>query len=173
VKSFRRLIRRSTLALVAALVLIFCVLVYWGVHTLLNEYIDARLSAMAETLASLIESRPDFAMRLEENVFLSTKGLPIEEERRHVREAAYSVQLFSADGRLVWHGSEAKSRSALTDRELGRLRAGHVIYDTLDLPQGSAIRRLSLPMPRSGNMRYVLRVEASLLFAEELSLINN
>ena len=74
-KSFRLLIRRSTLALVAALVLIFCVLVYWGVHSLLNEYIDARLLAMAETLASLIESRPDFAMRLEENVVTQRERL--------------------------------------------------------------------------------------------------
>ena len=166
-KSFRIVIRRSTAVLVAALVLVFSVLVYWGVQSVLKEYIDARLLAMAETLASLIESRPDFAMRLDEELVLNAEGLHIEEERRQLREAAYSVQLFSADGRLVWRGSEAKSRSALTVRELERLRSGHVIYDTLSLPEGSAIRRLSIPMPRSGDMRYILGVEASLLFAEK------
>jgi hypothetical protein len=47
-KSFRGLVRQSTLVLIAGLILIFSLVVYWGFDTLLHQYVDGRLFALAE-----------------------------------------------------------------------------------------------------------------------------
>jgi len=42
-KSFREQIRSSTLALIIAVLVVFSVLVYWGLTTLLQRFVDGRL----------------------------------------------------------------------------------------------------------------------------------
>ncbi|HJU05310.1 MAG TPA: ATP-binding protein [Nitrospiraceae bacterium] len=167
-KSFRGLVRQSTLAQIAGLILIFSLLVYWGFETLLHQYVDGRLFALADTLGRLIQQRPDLVQLLDEDLLAQEEGAVRNEEERHqLREAAHSVRLLSSDGRLVWEGSDVLPQSPMEPAALERARGGEALYDTVRTADGSSIRRVSLPILSHGELRYILQAEASLLFAQK------
>jgi hypothetical protein len=167
-KSFRGLVRQSTLVLIAGLILIFTILVYWGFDTLLHQYVDSRLFALAETLGRLIQQRPDLVLLLDEDLLSREEGVVRnEEESRQLREAAHSVRLLSPDGRMVWKGSEVVSRPPMELAALEQVRRGETVYDTVQAWDASPIRRVSFPILFQGDLRYILQAEASLLFSQK------
>ena len=167
-KSFRGLVRQSTLVLIAGLILIFSLVVYWGFDTLLHQYVDGRLFALAETLGRLIQQRPDLVQLLDEDLISREEGVVRnEEESRQLREAAHSVRLLSSDGRVVWKGSEVVSRPPMEPAALEQVRRGETVYDTVRAVDGSSIRRVSFPILSHDDLRYILQAEASLLFSQK------
>jgi len=167
-KSFRGLVRQSTLVLIAGLILIFSLLVYWGFDTLLHQYVDGRLLALAETLGRLIQQRPDLVVLLDEDLLSREEGaVRNEEESRQLREAAHSLRLLSSDGRVVWKGSEVVPRPPMEPAALEYVRRGETVYDTVRAADGSSIRRVSFPIVSHGDLRYILQAEASLLFSQK------
>jgi heavy metal sensor kinase len=167
-KSFRGLVRQSTLVLIAGLILIFSLLVYWGFDTLLHQYVDGRLFALTQTLGRLIQQRPDLVLLLDEDL-ISREGSAVrnEEESRQLREAAHSVRLLSSDGRVVWKGSEVVPRPPMEPAALEHVRRGETVYDTVRAVDGSSIRRVSFPIVSHGDLRYILQAETSLLFSQK------
>ena len=167
-KSFRGLVRHSTLVLIAGLILILSLLVYWGFDTLLHQYVDGRLFALAQTLGRLIQQRPDLVLLLDEELLSREEGaVRNEEESRQLREAAHSVHLLSSDGRVVWKGSEVVSRPPMEPAALEHVRRGETVYDTVRAMDGSSIRRVSFPIVSHGDLRYILQAETSLLFSQK------
>lgn len=167
-KSFRGLVRQSTLVLIAGLILVFSLVVYWGFDALLHQYVNGRLFALAETLGRLIQQRPDLVQLLDEDLISREEGVVRnEEESRQLREAAHSVRLLSSDGRVVWKGSEVVARPPLKPVALEQVRRGETVYDTVRALDGSSIRRVSFPILSHGDLRYVLQAEASLLFSQK------
>ena len=166
-KSFRGLVRQSTVAQIAGLTLIFSLLVYWGFEMLLHQYIDSRLFALGETFGRLIQQRPDLVVLFDEDLISGKESDRSEEERRQLREAAHSVRLLSSDGRLVWKGSDVVPRPSIEPAVLERVRGGETVYDTVRASDGSPIRRVSLPILSHGDLRYILQAEASLLFSQK------
>jgi heavy metal sensor kinase len=167
-KSFRGLVRQSTLVLIAGLILMFSLLVYWGFDTLLHQYVDGRLFALAETLGRLIQQQPDLVLLLDEELLSREQGVVRnEEESRQLREAAHSIRLLSSDGRVVWKGSEVVPRPPMDPAALEHVRRGKTVYDTVRAMDGSSIRRVSFPIVSHGDLRYILQAEASLLFSQK------
>jgi heavy metal sensor kinase len=166
-RSLDGLIRHSTLALVALLLLAFSLLVYLSGETLLHRYVDGRLFGLAETLAQLIEQRPDLLLKSGEDLVPLGEGGRTEEERHDLREVAHSVLLFSADGKLVLKGSDVGLRPPLTEGLMERVRPGEPLFETIRLADGTTVRRVSIPILRQGELRYILQAEESLLFAEK------
>jgi heavy metal sensor kinase len=154
--------------LIAGLILIFSLVVYWGFDTLLHQYVDGRLFALAETLGRLIQQRPDLVQLLDEDLISREEGVVRnEEESRQLREAAHSVRLLSSDGRVVWKGSEVVSRPPMEPAALEQVRRGETVYDTVRAVDGSSIRRVSFPILSHDDLRYILQAEASLLFSQK------
>jgi heavy metal sensor kinase len=167
-KSFRGLVRQSTLVLIAGLILIFSLLVYWGFERLLHQYVDGRLFALAETLGRLIQQRPDLVLLLEDDLISKEEAVARgEEESRQLREAAHSVRLLSPAGRVVWKGSEVVSRPQMEPAAIEQVRRGETVYDMVRARDGSSIRRVSFPILVQGDLRYILQAEASLLFSQK------
>ena len=166
-RSLDGLIRHSTLALVALLLLAFSLLVYVSGETLLHRYVDGRLFGLAETLAQLIEQRPDLLLESGEDLVPLGEGGGTEEERHDLREVAHSVLLFSADGKLVLKGSDVGLRPPLSEGLMERVRPGEPLFETIRLADGTTVRRISIPILRQGELRYILQAEESLLFAEK------
>ncbi|WP_447979402.1 HAMP domain-containing sensor histidine kinase [Candidatus Nitrospira bockiana] len=166
-KSFRGVLRRSMLGLVITLVTVSSVLIYWGLETLLYQYVDSRLWALADTLASFIEQRPELLPRSDDDLLPRLRGSRSDDERHDLREASHSVHLLAPDGRLIWQGSEAVPRPPMTADALERLQNGDAVFETLSLSGQSPIRRVSIPVPRSGEIRYILQAEASLQFSQK------
>ena len=76
-KSFRAQIRSSTLALIITVLVVFNGLVYWGLMTLLQRFVDGRLLGLAETLTNVIEQKPELLSPLKDEILsqkMTTRG---------------------------------------------------------------------------------------------------
>ncbi len=166
-RSLDGLIRHSTLALVTLLLLGFSFLIYLGGEALLYRYVDGRLFALADTLAHLIEQRPNLLLKSGEDLVPLNEDGHTEEERHELREVAHSVLIFSADGTLLLKGSDVGPRPPLAAVALERIRPGEPLFETIQHTDGTPVRRVSIPIPRHGDLRYILQAEESLLFSEK------
>jgi heavy metal sensor kinase len=76
--------------------------------------------------------------------------------------------VFSPDGRVVWKGPEAVAQHPVPDDTVfERVRQGNTVFETVESADGTPIRHLFLPVPRQGQVRYVLHAEASMLLYRE------
>jgi heavy metal sensor kinase len=164
VKSFRRRVRYSILGLLIWLMLASGVFVYWGIESLLRRYVDSRLLALAVTLGQILEKRPEAMPQFDNDFLASAEGVG---EELELIEAMHSVYLLAPDGRVLWHGSEATPRPDLTPAALERVRNGQAVYDTVLAVDGARVRRVSIPIPRHGDVRSILQAEVSFLFYDK------
>ena len=168
-KSLHGLIRQSALILVSGLLLIFSVLVYAGGDALMRRFVDARLLGMAETLAKIVEQYPHLIGGTVEDPAFSAEVNRSEKEQSELSGVTHSLRVYSPEGELVWEGSGAVPQGPITDQVFERTRLGHVVVETVESMDGTAVRHLFLPIPRQGKVRYVLQAEASLrLYRETL-----
>jgi len=163
--SFRNVIRAWALALILVLLAAFSALIYGGFEVLLKRYGDARLLGLAQTLAAIIEQRPDLLSGGQEQDIVPTQEAGPDEAQHELREAAHSIVVLSPEGAVVWQGSNVVPRPPVSGSLLQRVRGGHPVYDTVPTVNGQPVRRVSLPIPTQGAVRYILQAEASLGFS--------
>jgi heavy metal sensor kinase len=167
-KSLRSLIRQSVLILMAGLLLVFSALIYVGGDALLRRFEDGRLLGLAETLAKIVEQHPNIIESSGEDRSLAAEVNRSEKERHELQEVAHSLMVFSPDGRVVWKGPEAVAQHPVPDDTVfERVRHGNTVFETVESADGMPIRHLFLPIPRQGQVRYVLHAEASMLLYRE------
>jgi signal transduction histidine kinase len=167
-KSLRGLIRQSTLTLMAALLLLFSVLMYVGGDALLRRFVDGRLLGLVGTLAKIIEQQPNFLESSGEDFVLAAEVGRSEKEQHELQEVAHSLLVFSPDGRVIWKGTEAVAQHpGPDDTVFERVRRGNTVFETVESADGTPIRHLFFPIPRQGQVRYVLHAEASLLLYQK------
>jgi heavy metal sensor kinase len=164
-KSLRSLIRQSSLILMAALLLVFSILTYAGGDALLRRFVDGRLFGLAETMAKILEQHPNIIESSSKESALAAEVIPdINEER----EVTHSLRIFSTDGRLVWKSPNAVAQGPIPNHVFEQVRRGNTLYETAEsLLDAKSVRQLYVPIPRQGQVRYVLQAEASLLLYRE------
>ncbi|MGH7219794.1 MAG: sensor histidine kinase, partial [Nitrospiraceae bacterium] len=70
--------------------------------------------------------------------------------------------------RVVWKGPGAVAQHPVPDDTVfERVRQGNTVFETVASANGTPIRHLFLPVPRHGQVRYVLHAEASMLLYRE------
>jgi signal transduction histidine kinase len=143
--------------------LVSSVFVYWGIESLLRRYVDSRLLALAVTLGKILEKRPALIPPLDNDLLASSEAVGDELE---LIEPAHSVYLLAPDGRVLWHGIGANPGPGLAPAALERVRNGQTVYDTIRAPNGTRLRRVSIPIPRHGDVRSILQAEVSFLVYE-------
>ena len=89
--SFRAQFRLYTVALIAALLGGFNVVVYTGFHSLLQQYVDGRLFGFADTLAELIEQRPELLKRSDHEIVVPRGAQVADDRMKELREVSHSV----------------------------------------------------------------------------------
>ena len=167
-KSLSSLIRQSVLILMAGLLLVFSVLIYVGGDALLRRFVDGRLLGMAETLAKIVEQHPNIIESSDEDLALAAEVSQSEKEQHELQEVTHSLMVFSPDGRVVWKGPGAVAQHPIPDDTVfERVRQGNTVFETVASADGTPIRHLFLPVPRHGQVRYVLHAEASMLLYQE------
>ena len=167
-KSLRSVISQSALLLMGGLLLVFSVLIYVGGDALLHRFIDGRLLGLAETLATIVEQHPDIIENSAEHHTLAAEVIRRENEQHELHEVTHSLMVLSPDGRVVWKGPEAVAQHPAPDETvLERVRRGSRVFETVESTDGKPIRHLFLPIPRQGQVRYVLHAEASMLLYRE------
>lgn len=167
-KSLRGVISQSALLMMGGLLLVFSVLIYVGGDALLHRFIDGRLLGLAETLATIVEQHPDIIENSGEKHTLAAEVIRSENEQHELHEVTHSLMVFSPDGRIVWKGPEAVAQHPAPDETVfERVRRGITVFETVASADGTPIRHLFLPIPRQGQIRYVLHAEASMLLYRE------
>jgi signal transduction histidine kinase len=144
------------------LVLVSSVFVYLGIESLLRQYVDSRLLALAVTLGQILEKRPDVMPQFDNDILASAEAVG-KERQPELMEAAHSVHLLAPDGRVLWQGAGAARRPELTPAALERVRNGKTVYDTVHAANGAHARRVSIPIPRHFYEKTLSRVVLLLL----------
>jgi signal transduction histidine kinase len=166
-KSLRSLIRQSALILMAGLLLVFSMLIYIGGEALLHRFVDGRLLALAEMLAKIVEQYPNIIKSSDEDFGLAAEMIWGKKEQNQLDEVPHSLRIFSPDGRMIWKNSNASAQQPLPDHVLEQVRRGNAVFETVGLSDDRPARRLFVPIPLKGSVRYVLQAEASLLLYRE------
>lgn len=160
-RSFHRHIRRAALLLMLGLIFAFGILLYAGLSVVLYRHVDQELLATAQAEARRVEVATGVLREF------GGSGDDDDADERLIREAARSVVVLSPDGTAVWTGAAVAQRPGLAQGLMGRALRGEVVYDTIDMGVGSHVRRISLPIQRDGEVRYILQTEASLRVVRE------
>ncbi len=163
--ALHRVIRRSAVLLVAGLLLLFSFLVYSGFRTLVHHFIDGRLLGLATTLAGIVEQNPEAILRGAQVLVPADDDR--QETRQELQDVSHAVLIFAADGSLVWKGTDVMDPAPLADTVKDVLIAAPHVFETSEREDRVPVRRLFLPIPRQGPMRYILRAEVPLSFAEK------
>jgi heavy metal sensor kinase len=164
VSSFRTQFRFYTVALIAALLVGFNVLVYTGFHSLLQQYVDGRLFGFADALAELIEQRPELLKRPDHEIVVPRGAQVADEQMKELREVSHSVHVLALDGTVVWKGSAVLPRPSVDAIVLERGRNGEVVYETIETTSGAPVRQVFVPIRQQEEIRYLLQAEESLAF---------
>ncbi len=160
-RSFHRHIRRAALWLMLGLLFAFGILLYAGLSVVLYRHVDQELLATAQAEARRVEVATGVLREF------GGSGDDDDTDERLIREAARSVVVLSPDGTAVWTGAAVAQRPGLAQALIGRALQGEVVYDTIDTGSGSQVRRISFPIHRDGEVRYILQTDASLRVVRE------
>jgi heavy metal sensor kinase len=166
-KSLSYLIRQSALILMAGLLLVFSMLIYIGGEALLHRFVDGRLLALAEMLSKIVEQHPNIIEGSGEDFGLAAEMIWGKKEQNRLDEVPHSFRVFSPDGRMIWKDPNAVAQQPIPDHVLEEVRRRNTVFETIGLSDGRPARRLFIPIPLKGSMRYILQVEASLLLYRE------
>ncbi len=172
--SFRSHIQKVSLSLIALLLLVFGVLLYTGLSLILHRHVDANLLAVAKAEAREIELTTGQFSFLPHNDYeededednhgeLSEKDY----EAHEIREAIRSSLIRDAGGAVLWTGENVVGFSPLAATSLLEVGKGRTVYEAVQRPNGTPIRRILLPIKVDGHVRYILQTEQSLEFVKK------
>jgi heavy metal sensor kinase len=160
--SFRGQIRLAAIALILGLLMIFNMAVYWGFQTLLTRYVDGRLVGLADILAHVVSERPELLQRKDGEILPEeSAGPPADEHSQELREVSHRIQILAPNGTVVFKGEDVIPLPPVTQEALDEVGRGKAVYDTVQAPNGSPVRRVLVPIRRHGEVRFVLQSEAS------------
>ncbi|MBY0248082.1 MAG: hypothetical protein K2Q17_10490 [Nitrospiraceae bacterium] len=157
-KSLRSLISWSTFLLIAGL-LVLSALVYVTSEVLLNRFVDGLLLELSDTLAELVEQRPEIFEKSGQDVVPAGRST---QERQVIPDVPHSLRVFSADGRLLWSSPNAAVQESIPPHILRQVQIEHTVFVTIESATGMPARHLFLSIMRDGHIRYVLQTETSL-----------
>jgi signal transduction histidine kinase len=158
VKSLRSLISWSTFLLIAGL-LVLSALVYVTSEVLLNRFVDGLLLELSDTLAELVEKRPEIFEKSGQDVGPAGRS---NQERQVLPDVPHSLRVFSADGRLLWSSPNAAVQESIPPHILRQVQIEHTLFVTIESVTGMPARHLFLSIMKDGHIRYVLQTETSL-----------
>jgi heavy metal sensor kinase len=158
VKSLRSLISWSTFLLIAGL-LVLSGLVYVTSEVLLNRFVDGLLLELSDTLAELVEQRPEIFEKNGQEVEPAGRS---NQERQVLPDVPHSLRVFSADGRLLWSSPNAAVQESIPPHILRQVQIEHTLFVTIESATGMPARHLFLSIMKDGHIRYVLQTETSL-----------
>jgi heavy metal sensor kinase len=161
--SFRGQIRLAAIVFILGLLMVFNMVVYWGFQTLLTRYVDGRLVELADILAHLVAERPELLQAKDGEILPEEEGRqPVDEHSQELREVSHRIQILAPNGTVVFKGEDVIPLPPVSQSALEDVRRGQAVYDTVDAPNGSPVRRVLVPVRRHGDVRFVLQAEASL-----------
>jgi heavy metal sensor kinase len=139
--------------------------IYLGLQSLLQRFVDGRLLGLGQTIGKLIEERPDFILKSEGD-HASMPGDRPGNEGQELPDVSPSIRVLDLDGTVRWKASGPFAGPPVSSEALRQGKAGQVVYESVQTSAGMSVRRIFLPIREHGEVRYILQAEASLSLAE-------
>ena len=134
----------------------FAILIHTGLTHLLYHHVDRELLALAQQESQRVEATTGALSALEDD------------DEHEMREAVRLTVILTPSGTLVWKGAAAAARPPLDASLLANVGQGQVVFDTITIPNGQPVRRVSYPVTESrGTVQYILQTEASLRLVQD------
>ena len=167
--SFHKRIRRSSVSLIALLLLIFCVSLYSTLSILLHRHVDAQLLSMVRPQADRVKKETG---EIEESLYEQSRHEAndedhLEHEEHELREAIRDSVVLGREGHVRWKGEGVEVVAGLDPILKNQVLQGRIMYETLQRPQGPPIRRVSFPITSQGTVQYILQTQTSLALVNE------
>ena len=164
-KSLRVRMRSSLLVLITMVLLASDLIIYLGLQSLLQRFVDGRLLGLGQTIGKLIEERPDFILKSDGD-HASKHGDRPGNEGQELPEVLPSIRVLDLDGIVRWTAAGPFAGPPVSSEALRQGKAGQVVYESVQTSAGMSVRRIFLPIREHGEVRYILQAEASLSLAE-------
>ena len=164
-KSLRVRMRSSLLVLITMVLLASDLVIYLGLQSLLQRFVDGRLLGLGQTIGKLIEERPDFILKSDGD-HASKHGDRPGNEGQELPEVLPSIRVLDLDGIVRWTAAGPFAGPPVSSEALRQGKAGQVVYESVQTSAGMSVRRIFLPIREHGEVRYILQAEASLSLAE-------
>ena len=169
--SFRSRIRWVTLSLIALLLLIFSVLLYFGLSILLYRHIDTSLLALSKAEVQRVEHETGHLKALDSGRDHDEDDHDDDQFTEHdaheLREAIRSSVVLSPNGTVLWTGEDVVLSSDKSRSLDVRATQGEIVYETIVSHNSPSLRRISFPIMVQGRVDYILQTETSLQFVED------
>ena len=165
--SFRSRIQKVSLSLIALLLVVFGILLYAGLSFILYRHIDADLLSVAKAEARHIElSTGQFRSILQEHHQEEDDRHHDSEDEHELQEAIRSSLIREPDGTVLWTGENVVGFSPLSSISLTEVGKGETVFETVQQPMKTPIRRILLPIMDGNKVQYILQTEHTLEFVE-------
>jgi len=150
---FRTRVHRLTLTVMLVFLTLVTVLIYAGLSALLSDHIDSELLAFAQHEAD--------EMAIEDGALIPSE--------HPMQEADHVAVVMDQAGVILWKRADVVERPPLDAFLLAEVQRGHAVYDTLALPNGDSVRRISVPVTLAGarSAPYILQAEMSVRLVQE------
>lgn len=169
--SFRSRIRWTTLAVFAALLLIFSAAVYVSLSHVLYRHVDDALLALARSEADHLEGETGHFQRVmggEDDEAIDHETDERDAYERHeLQEAIRESVVIAPDGAILWKGEAVGTLAQMPSDLWARALNGETVFDSYRLPDAPPFRRISLPIRIDGRIRYILQTQTSLQFVDD------
>ncbi len=167
--SFHARIRWSSVSLITILLLTFGASLYSTLSFLLHRHIDAQLWSMVQSQAHRVKKETGEIGEIIQNSSRHEKDDDdhLEKENHELREVIRDSVVLSREGTVQWKGEGVGVVVQLNPLLKNQVLQGETIYETLQYPQGSPVRRISFPITSEGKVEYILQTQASLDLVNE------
>ncbi len=167
--SFHARIRWSSVTLITILLLTFGASLYSTLSFLLHRHVDAQLWSMVQSQAHRVIKETGEIDEIRQNNSRHEKDDDdhLEKENHELREAIRDSVVLSREGTVQWKGKGVGVVAPLDPLLKNQVLQGQTIYETLQHPQGSPVRRISFPITAEGRVEYILQTQASLDLVNE------
>jgi len=167
--SFHARIRWSSVSLITILLLTLGVSLYSSLSFLLHRHVDAQLWSMVQSQAHQVKKETGEIEEIRQNNSrheIDDKDY-LEKENHELREAIRDSVVLNREGTVQWKGKGVGVVAQLDPLLKNQVLKGQTIYETLQHPQGSPVRRISFPITAEGRVEYILQTQASLDLVNE------
>ena len=143
--SFHARIRWSSVSLITILLLTFGASLYSTLSFLLHQHIDSQLWSMVQSQVHRVKKETGEIGEIIQNSSRHEKDDDdhLEKENHELREAIRDSVVLSREGTVQWKGEGVGVVTPLDPLLKNQVLQGQTMYETLQHPQGSPVRRIS------------------------------
>lgn len=160
--SFQRHLRRVTLFLIVGLLGVFTISLYLSLSLILQRHLDHQVLQVAQTEARHLEEESGHLPASLDSPHSDDDDHPQEDDftdydRHELQESIRHSVLVDPEGSIVWKGESVHMDLPISESLRRQALNGTPAFDSVQLPNGTMVRRILYPVAFHGSVRFLLQ----------------